>query len=230
MQHFLCCLLQCLLCVQWSYNNLSSEYNRWLSWDMRRNLLWCFCRKICSNSWKMKLPCLRDIGRVLVILWLQTSRFNTAVKDILLYYDTVNFKHSLILKTSLTLGLFSSAKIAQHSPNGSHNIWFRESFVTELGQNYKLIYRDVAVCIQPHKGTTWLWFLTVFLLRIWEILPKSVEQQPCVPEAVKLMKVHFKHLSKSLVQNLSLIVPFKLPTKQLLRKSKVGEYTIQASY
>lgn len=81
MHYFLCCLLQRLLCAQWTYNNLSSEYNRWLNWDMRRNLLWCFCRKICSNSWKMKQPCLRDIGRVLVILCLQTSGFNTAVHD-----------------------------------------------------------------------------------------------------------------------------------------------------
>lgn len=104
---------------------------------MRRNILWCVCRKICSNSWKMKLPCLRDIGRVLPILCLQTSVFNTAVHDILLYYDRVSFKHSLILKACLTLGLFSSAKTAQRSPNCSCNTWPRESFVTELGQNWQ---------------------------------------------------------------------------------------------
>lgn len=101
---------------------------------MKRNLLWCFCRRICSNSWKMKLPCLRDIGRVLVILCLQTSASNTAVHGILLYYDRVSFKHSLILKVCLTLGLSSSAKTAQHSPNCSHTTRLRESCVTELGQ------------------------------------------------------------------------------------------------
>lgn len=129
---------------------------------MRRNLLWCFCRKICSNSWKIKLPCLRDIGRVLVILCLQTSVFNTAVHDILLYYDRMSFKHSLILKVCLTLCLFSSAKTAQHSPNCSHITRLRESFVTELGQTCQTyLQRPGCMCPASHRNNQ-LWYLTIF--------------------------------------------------------------------
>lgn len=198
---------------------------------MRINLPWCFCRKICSNSWKVKLPCLGDIGRVLVILFLQNSVFNTAVHDIVLYYDRVSFKHSLILRACLTLGLFSSAKTAQHSPNCSHTTWFRESFVIELGQNCQT-YLQRSVCTYPaaHRNN----LAVISYCFPGEILrglsPKTVQQKPCVLEAVKLMKVHFKHLSKSLFQKLSLIIPFKLPTKQTLKKSKIGKYMIQASY
>lgn len=151
------CLLQHLLCVQWTYDNLSSDYNRWLSWEMRRNILWCFCRRICSNSWKMKLPCLRDTGRVLVILSLQTSVFHTVVHAILLYYDRASFKYSFTLKACLTPGLFSSAKTAQHSPNCSCTTWFRESFARELGQNCQT-YLQRSGCTQEQPGCDFLLF------------------------------------------------------------------------
>lgn len=147
LHHFLCvvcCSNHCLYFnysykSQWIYNSMSSEYNGQVSLqstlEMKRNLLWCFCRKTCSNSWKMKLLCLRDIDRIFVILYLWTSVFNTSIHYAILCFDRVSFIHSLILKVCLTLVLFSCAKTAQHSPSCSHTTWSRKSFVTELGQN-----------------------------------------------------------------------------------------------
>lgn len=74
---------------QWIYNNLSSEYNGWVSLqstlERKRNLLWCFWRKT-AEKWNYHAW---DIDRIFVILSLWTSVFNTAIHYAMLCFDRV---------------------------------------------------------------------------------------------------------------------------------------------
>lgn len=207
---FIACILIIAIKVSgsiiiWALNTMDRLVYKAL-WKWKTTLLWCFYRKTCSNSWKMKAPCLTDIDRIFVILYLWTSVFNTAIRYAILYFDRVSFIHSLILKAHLTLVLFSCAKTAQHSPNCSHATWSSKWFVIELSQNcqnYLEIWLYITNLTQEQSGCDLLpllciswWESARFIIEVCRTVTRCPRGYPAPP--VKLIKVHFKHLSKSL--------------------------------